>query len=62
MLEHGRYPTPDEIQVLMDRAHLMRSEYIAALMVHAALRAKQFFVRARERRITSAPRYFPDVG
>ena len=64
MLERGRCPTPEEVEVLIARARRMRSEYMGALIASAALRAKQFFFRARERRIgiTGAQRFYPDVG
>lgn len=62
MLQHGRYLTLDELEVLAARAHRMRSEYVAELITTAALRAKQFFARAAERRATSPRQYYPDVG
>lgn len=62
MLEHGRYPTPDEVEVLIARARRMRSEYMAALIMNAVLRARQFRSRANDRRIAHAQRYYPDVG
>lgn len=62
MLEHGRYPTPDEVEALIARARRMRSVYMSALIMTAALRAKQFFSRARERRIAGPQRFYPDVG
>jgi hypothetical protein len=58
----GRYPTPEEVEAIMARARRMRSEYVAALIVSAALRARQFFSRAREQRATSARRFHPDLG
>lgn len=62
MLELGRYPTPDEVDVLIARARRMRSEYVAALVMSAALRVKQFLARAGDRRATRAQRFFPDIG
>jgi hypothetical protein len=62
MLERGRYPTPEEIEAIISRAHQMRAEYLASLITRAALRAKQFFSRAQDRRITGAQRFYPDVG
>ena len=62
MLKDGRYPTLDEMEALFARARRMRSEYVAALITQAALRAKQHFSRAADRRYINAQRYYPDVG
>jgi hypothetical protein len=50
MLAQGRYPTQEEIEASIARARRMRSEYVAALFASAALRARQFYSGARERR------------
>jgi len=62
MLEYGRYPTPDEVEAIIARARRMRSEYMAALIVNAALRARQFMIRAKDRGVARARRFYPDVG
>lgn len=49
MIEFGRYPTPQEIEVLMHRAHRMRSEAVAAMFAHAAGRGLRALVVLRRR-------------
>lgn len=62
MLEQGRYPTHEEIEAVIERARRVRSEYVAMLIVSAALRARQFFSGARERRRAGARRLYHDVA
>ena len=49
MMEFGRYPTPQEIEALMRRAHRMRSQAIAATLAHAARRSRRALVVLRRR-------------
>jgi len=62
MLEPGRYLSHEEIEAVIARARRMRSEYVAMLIVSAALRARQFFSGARERRGASARRLYHDIA
>jgi hypothetical protein len=62
MFEQGCHPTPDEVEVIIARARRMRSEYVAGLLVSAALRVKQSFSRDRDARSTGARRFYPDLG
>lgn len=62
MIPSGRYPTQDEIEALIANARRMRSIYIGALINTAALRARQYFSAARERRIAAPRRFYPDVA
>jgi hypothetical protein len=62
MLEHGRCLTPEEVEVLIARARRMRSEYLGALIVSAALRARQFYSRVKDQRIvTGMQRIYSDI-
>jgi hypothetical protein len=62
MLDHQRYPTSAEMELLMARARQLRSEYLGMLITRARLRARQFYSVAGERRITGAQHFYPDVG
>lgn len=62
MLPSQRYPTHEEIELLIARARHMRSVYIGALINTAALRARQYFSAARERRVAAPRRFYPDVA
>lgn len=61
MTELKRHPTHEEIEVILARARRMRSLYVAALVQHAALRAKQWMSIARERRGAARRRVYADV-
>lgn len=62
MLEQGRYPTHEEIEVVIARARLLRSLYVSALIKGAWRRAKELLAGAEARRGTGAGHYYPDMG
>lgn len=61
MRERRRHPTPDEVEIIIARAHRMRSVYIAALINSTALRVKQYFTPVVERR-SPAGRFYHDIA
>lgn len=57
-----RYPTHEEIEVILQRARDLRAQYLAALLASAALRARQWTHTTRERRrLPTGRRFYPDV-
>jgi hypothetical protein len=62
MPEEFRYPTPEEVQAIMERARHMRSQFIGALIASAALRSRQYYVVARERRRGEVRHFYPDTA
>ena len=62
MPEEFRYPTPEEVQAIMAKARTMRSQFVGALIASAALRARQYFIVARERRRGEARHFYPDTA
>lgn len=53
-IERGRYPTHEEIQVILERARHMRSEYMAALFSSAWQRVKLLLSGDRAKRAGAA--------
>jgi hypothetical protein len=66
MLEQGRYPTHEEIEVIIARARRMRAQFIAAMFAGALRRVKETLsgarTRARTKRGAGARRFRPDMG
>lgn len=64
----ARYPSHDEIEVIMARARRMRSIYVGALLGNALRRVRRFFAEeggqrgAATRRYPAAQRYYPDTA
>lgn len=56
-----RYPTHEEVEVILARARELRAQYLAALLASSALRARQWAQASRERRLPAGRRYYPDV-
>ena len=61
MRERRRHPTPDEVEIIIARAHRMRSEYMATLVSRAALGVKRYFTPVVERR-SPAGRFYHDIA
>jgi hypothetical protein len=59
MIEPGRYPTPEEIEILMLRARRMRSRAMAAMLLHAVRRSRRAYV-VLKRRFTVALQHIAD--
>ena len=62
MIEPRRHATPEEVQAILARARQMRSEYLAALLVSATLRARQHFINMREDRRGEGRRFYQDCA
>jgi hypothetical protein len=62
MPEEFRYPTPEEVQAIMERARHMRSQFIGVLIASAALRARQYYIVARERRHGEVRHFYSDTA
>ena len=64
----ARYPSHDEIEVIMARARRMRSIYVGALLGNALRRVRRFFAEdgarrgAATRRYSVARPYYPDTA
>ena len=62
MLEQGRYPTHEEIEVIIARARLMRSQYVGALIARGVSRLKQLLSATRLPRGAGTRRFRADMG
>lgn len=62
MLEQGRYPTHEEIEVIIARARRMRAQYLGALIARGVSRLTQLFTGTRPRRGIGARRFRADMG
>lgn len=62
MPEEFRHPTPEEVQAIMERARCLRSQYLGAVIASAALRARQYYIVARERRRGEVRHFYPDTA
>jgi hypothetical protein len=67
MQPSARYPTHEEIEVIMARARRMRSLYVGALLSNALQRLRRFLdeeggQRGAGARRYSARRYYPDTA
>ena len=68
MQPSARYPSHEEIEVIMARARRMRSIYVGALLGNAMARVRRFFAEeggrrgARARRYHAARHYYPDTA
>lgn len=62
MLEQRRYPTHDEIEVIIARARRMRAQYVGALIARGVTRLKQLLTATRPLRGAGTRRFRPDMG
>ena len=62
MLEQGRYPTHEEIEVIIARARRMRAQYLGALIAGGVSRLKQMLTATRPPRGAGTRRFRPDMG
>ena len=68
MQPSARYPTHEEIEVIMARARRMRSIYVGALLRNAMARVRRFLAEeggprgAATRRYHAARHYYPDTA
>ena len=58
----ARYPSHEEIEVIMARARRMRSIYVGALLGNALLRVRRFFAEEYGRRGAATQHYYPDTS
>ncbi len=57
MIDFERYPTPEEIEALMRRARLARSQAIAAMFSHAYRRSVRAGVVLRRRLLVAVAHF-----
>ena len=62
MLEQGRYPTHEEIEVIIARARRMRAQYLGALIARGVARLKQLLTGLRPPRGVGTRRFRADPG
>ena len=62
MQPSARYPSHEEIEVIMARARRMRAIYVGAQLSSALRRVRRFFAEEGGRRYHAAQRHYPDTA
>ena len=62
MQTSARYPSPEEIEIIMARARRMRSIYVGAQLSSALRRVRRFFAEEGGRRGAAVQRHYPDTA
>lgn len=62
MRDHGRYPTHDELQAVMERARRLRALYVRALIARGFWRLRQWMTVSGAPRAAETRRLRPDLG